>query len=114
MPRYNPIALTNAGPGHRAEFDHGDTRVHLADAPRLAGVVAAHRFRMSDTQDRPDPFEYACMAVHETDINGIGVPRGAWEAVSGTDRRPLSPGLASQRIVRMIEPITGRVERPKG
>lgn len=113
MPKYNLIALTNAKPGREAEFDDWYTNVHLADVLRLPGVAAAQRFRMSDTQYRPGPFEYAYMAVYEIEIDDIRTTLGALKAVSGTDGMPLSPALEDQRMVWIMEPITGRIGRSK-
>jgi hypothetical protein len=113
MPKYNLIALTNALEGREDEFNDWYTNVHLADVLKLPGVMAAQRFRMSDTQHRPGPFEYGYMAVYEIEIDDVQTTLNELKAVSGTDKMPLSPALNPQRMVWILEPITGRVERPK-
>lgn len=113
MPKYNLIALTNAVPGREDEFNDWYTNIHLADVLKLPGVVAAQRFRMSDTQHRPGPFEYSYMAVYEIEIDDIRTTLAELKAVSGTERMPLSPALEDKRMVWIMEPITGRVERAK-
>jgi len=113
MAKYNLIALTNALEGRDDEFNDWYTNVHLADVLKLPGVVAAQRFRMSDTQYRPGPFEYGYMAVYEIEIDDISRTLSELKAVSGTEKMPLSPALNTQRMVWILEPITGRVERPK-
>ena len=113
MPKYNLIALTNALDGREDEFNDWYTNVHLADVLKLPGVVAAQRFRMSDTQHRAGPFDYGYMAVYEIEIDDVSTTLAALKAVSGTEQMPLSPALDPQRMVWIMEPITGRVERPK-
>ena len=114
MPKYNLIALTNAVAGRDDEFNDWHTNVHLADVLKLPGVVAAQRYRMSGTQHRPGPFDYGYMAVYEIEIDDIRTTLDELKVVSGTDRMPLSPALQDRRMVWIMEPITGRVERPKG
>lgn len=113
MPKYNLIALTNALEGRENEFNDWYTNVHLADVLKLPGVMAAQRFRMSGTQHRPGPFDYGYMAVYEIEIDDVQTTLNELKAVSGTDKMPLSPALDPQRMVWILEPITGRVERPK-
>lgn len=111
MGKYNLIALTNPLPGQDEAFNDWYTNVHLDDVLKLPGVVAAQRFRMSDTQHRPGPFEFSYMAVYEIEIDDIKETLSALKAVSGTDAMPLSPALSPDRMVWILEPITGRVER---
>ena len=113
MAKYNLVALTNALDGQDEAFNDWYSNVHLADVLKLPGVVAAQRFRMSDTQHRPGPFEYGYMAVYEIEIDDINRTLSELKAVSGTEKMPLSPALDPQRMVWILEPITGRVERPK-
>lgn len=108
--KYNLIALTNPLPGQEKAFNDWYTDVHLADVLRLPGVVAAQRFRMSDTQHRPGPFEYAYMAIYEIESDDIQITLDKLSEVSGTDAMPLSPALSPDRMVWILEPITGRVE----
>lgn len=111
MPRYNLIALTNAKTGRDDEFNDWYDNVHLADVLKLPGVIAAQRFRLSDTQHRPGPFEHRYMAVYEIEIDDVRKTLDELRAVSGSDRMPLSPALQDERMVWIMEPITGRVER---
>lgn len=113
MAKYNLIALTNALDGQDEAFNDWYSNVHLADVLKLPGVVAAQRFRMSDTQHRPGPFEYGYMAVYEIEIDDINRTLSELKAVSGTEKMPLSSALDPQRMVWILEPITGRMERPK-
>jgi hypothetical protein len=54
------------------------------------------------------------MAVYEIDIDDVRTTLAELKAVSGTEKMPLSPALQDERMVWIMEPITGRVERPKG
>jgi hypothetical protein len=113
MPKYNLIALTNAVEGQDEAFNDWYTNVHLADVLKLPGVMAAQRFRMSDTQHRPGPFEFGYMAVYEIEIDDVRTTLQELKKVSGTAKMPLSPALQDSRMVWIMEPITGRIERPK-
>ena len=113
MPKYNLIALTNPKEGQDDAFNDWYTNEHLPDVLKLPGVVAAQRFKMSDTQHRPGPFEWKYMAVYEIEIDDIKTTLNKLTEVSGTDAMPLSPALSPERMVWILEPLTGRVERPK-
>ena len=71
MAKYNLIALTNPLEGRDAEFNDWYTNEHLADVLKLPGVTGAQRYRMSDVQHRPGPFEWKYMAVYEIEIDDI-------------------------------------------
>lgn len=111
MPKYNLIALTNALEGRDDEFNDWYTNVHLGDVLKLPGVVAAQRFRMSETQHPPGSFEHRYMAIYEIEIDDIRTTLAELKRVGGTAAMPMSPALDSERMVWIMEPITGRVER---
>ena len=112
MGRYNLIALTNPIDGRDDEFNDWYSNVHLDDVLKLPGVKAAQRFRLSETQHRPGPFEWRYMAVYEIEIDDLTVTLSALKSASGTEAMPLSPALSPERMVWIYEPVTGRVERP--
>jgi hypothetical protein len=112
MAKYNLIALTNPLEGRDAEFNDWYTNEHLADVLKLPGVTGAQRYRMSDVQHRPGPFEWKYMAVYEIEIDDIKKTLSALSAASGTDAMPLSPALSPDRMVWIYEPITDKVAKP--
>ena len=58
------LALGNPAPGLESEFNDWYTNVHIKEAVTVDGFLSAQRFKLSETQMRPDqPYKY--LALYE-------------------------------------------------
>lgn len=108
MPRYNLIALTNAVEGRHDAFNDWYDNVHVADVLRVPGVIAAQRYRLSETQFREGDHHWGYMAVYEIEAEDVTKTFDALKAASGTEAMPLSDALKDERMVWIYEPIRER------
>ena len=84
------VVLSKPLPGREADFEDWYTNIHLRDALRFRGSIAAQRFRRSELQSHalPDSFDWRSLALYEV-FAPVRFSREHWESVD-TDRMMIS------------------------
>lgn len=61
------VVMTKAHPGREADMDDWYTNIHVRDALRFRGSIAAERFALSTSQPTalPDGFDWQCLALYD-------------------------------------------------
>lgn len=74
------VVLTKAHPGREADLDDWYTNIHVRDALRFRGSIAAQRFSRSAQQpmDLPDSFDWQCLALYDV-FDAERFSREHWE-----------------------------------
>ncbi len=84
------VVLSKPLPGRGADFEDWYTNIHLRDALRFRGSIAAQRFRRSEVQSHtlPDSFDWRSLALYDV-FDPARFSREHWESVD-TDRMKIS------------------------
>ncbi|MBT0781216.1 DUF4286 family protein [Paracoccus sp. pheM1] len=106
MPRFDFIVFTNCKEGTDDEFNDWYTHQHLQDVMRIPGVVSSQRFKRSEHQRDPGPFEWNYLAIYNCDTDDVQDIIGQIRARVNTDAMPISDTLAEKRFFCVFEPIT--------
>jgi hypothetical protein len=111
MARHILLVMSNPAAGRDDEFNDWYTNVHLHDVLAVDGIVAAQRFRLSDTQMRPDqPQPHRYMAVYEIEAEDPNTPLQSLLAGVMSGAIPLDESLDVASLSTFaFTPITGRV-----
>lgn len=74
------VVLTKARPGREADLDDWYTNIHVRDALRFRGSIAAQRFSRSADQPMalPDSFDWQCLALYDV-FDAQRFSREHWE-----------------------------------
>lgn len=106
MPRFSLIVLTNPAKGREAEYNTWYSDTHLDDVLRVPGVVAAQRFRKTESQRDAGPYPWGYLAIYECDTDDVQQVIAGLRERSGTPDMPISSALDDERFVCFFEPIT--------
>ena len=84
------VVLSKPLPGRDADFEDWYSNIHLRDALRFRGSIAAQRFGRSELQSHalPDSFDWRSLALYEV-FDPARFSREHWESVD-TDRMMIS------------------------
>ncbi len=100
--------FTNSVEGREDEYNAWYTDVHLQDALRTPGIIAAQRFKLSDVQRNPSlPWRY--LALYEIETDDLNQTVTALKERAGTSAMVLSDAVA-ESIGWFFRPITPKVE----
>ncbi|WP_066043648.1 MULTISPECIES: hypothetical protein [Sphingomonadales] len=74
------VVMTKAHPGREADMDDWYTNIHVRDALRFRGSIAAERFALSPAQPiaLPDRFDWQCLALYDV-FDAERFSREHWE-----------------------------------
>ena len=74
------VVLSKAHPGREADLDDWYTNIHIRDALRFRGSIAAQRFSLSLSQpmDLPASFDWQCLALYDV-FDAERFSREHWE-----------------------------------
>lgn len=74
------VVLSKARPGREADFDDWYTNIHIRDALRFRGSIAAQRFNRSASQPMalPASFDWQCLALYDV-FDAERFSREHWE-----------------------------------
>ncbi|MGC4250099.1 MAG: hypothetical protein QM605_01160 [Sphingobium sp.] len=106
MQKFSFIVFTNCVEGRDDEFNKWYTEQHLQDLMRIPGVVSAQRFRRSEHQRDPGPFEWEYLAIYNCETDDIDGIIGEIRSRVNTPAIPISDTLAEKRFFCVFEPIT--------
>ena len=106
MKKYVFVALTNAKDGCDDEFNALYSTMHVADALKIKGFVAAQRFRLTADQRRGPPYPWQYMAVYDMETDDLPTVMAELTARVGTQSMPLSDAISPELLSFVFEPIT--------
>ncbi len=108
MAKHILVVLSNAQDGQDEAFNRWYTETHLGDVLKIPGYAAAQRFRLSDTQLRPDGAPYRYLAIYEVEA---GDPAAAARALTDAGAEMvIDPSLDRSRTAAwFFTPLTQRV-----
>ena len=108
MQRYSLIVMTNPVEGRDGEYNDWYTNIHLHDVLKIPGIIAAQRFRRSDTQRDAGPYPWGYLAIYECETDDLPSIIRELKARSGSELMRMTDALAAERFVCFFEPITER------
>jgi len=107
------VVLSNpSDPSREDEFNQWYDQIHLPDVLRIEGVVAATRYRISDTRlDPTAPVVHGYMALYEIEAEDPGAVLNALTAGAATGALRMSDVLQMDPMpsLTIFEQITDRV-----
>jgi hypothetical protein len=109
MQKYQFVVLTNPEPGQEKVYNEWYNNQHIPDVLNLPGVVAAQRFKLSDTQRAEPPYPWSYLAIYEVETDNLDETIAALKSRGGTPAMPMTKALSAERLAWFFQPITERV-----
>lgn len=108
MAKHLFVVFSNPVEGREDDYNTWYTDVHLQDALKIPGIVAAQRFKLSDVQRNPPP-PWGYMALYDIETDDLNRTVTALKERVGTSAMVLTDALATS-IGWFFQPITPKVE----
>ena len=65
------VVFSNPVEGREDEYNAWFTDVHLQDALKIPGIIAAQRFKLSDVQRNTPPFPWGYLALYDIETDDL-------------------------------------------
>jgi hypothetical protein len=109
MAKHVFVVFSNPVEGREDDYNAWFTDVHLWDALKIPGIIAAQRFKLSDVQRNPPPYPWGYLALYEVETDDLNQTVTALKERAGTSAMVISDALAGG-IGWFFQPITPKVE----
>ena len=103
MARYQYVILSQAKPGHEAEYIRWYKEQHLVDVARQPGVVSARLFQpaLQKVYDVEVP-TYVLMTMYELETDDPAATMEAIKALAGSAEMPMTDALDKTGMIQVI------------
>jgi len=109
MQTYYYVVYSNPVEGREEEYNAWYSNVHIVDALKIPGIVAARRFRLAGAQRFGPPYPWKYMALYEFETDTPEETLRILKERSGSPEMVVSDAFGPGHIGFVFEPITPRL-----